>query len=210
LELTILKTSQNGRNLYTDGSDNLFLDCMLCNSKLPIQFFSTGSGVLGRKGRCRKCLQGTRKSDFSKIKTNKETERFKSKMKKHRRKARLLGLPSTLSSKQAYAILEKYNFKCALTGIPFPNIDHIIPTAIGGGTIIENILPLASHVNSYKRDLNIFEWAIEYYERLGFTLERFYEVMTEVACREGMTLEEYREYVNWCFDNTDELITATV
>jgi transposase-like protein len=75
------------------------------------------------------------------------------------------------------------------------------------GTTYENIIPLASTLNSSKQAYNIFDWAETNHNRLGFTLERFYKVMTEVAKRNGMTLEAYIDYYNWCFANPKEIPT---
>ncbi|MEM5603438.1 hypothetical protein AAHB61_30020 [Bacillus cereus] len=67
------------------------------------------------------------------------------------------------------------------------------------------MLPISDKLNSSKSDRNIFEWAVESHEYNEFTLERFYQVMTEVAERHKMTLEDYEDYVNRCFENPKDL-----
>lgn len=119
----------------------------------------------------------------------------------HLRLARERSLPHTLTEEQLLKILNNYNGKCCFSG-ETAHIDHIIPLAVGhGGTTYENILPLSQVLNGSKQDKNIFEWFELVHEHYNITLERFNEVMTEVASRNGMTLNEYREYVNWCFEN---------
>lgn len=117
------------------------------------------------------------------------------------RLARHKALPDTLTEQQLLEILERYNNKCCLTGEK-AHLDHVIPLFIGhGGTIYENILPLSPVLNGSKQDKNIFEWAEMVHKVFGFTMERFTEVMCEIAERNDMTLDEYREYYYWCFDN---------
>lgn len=100
-------------------------------------------------------------------------------------------------------VLKIYDYKCALSGsITDIEIDHVIPLATGhASNTFENIIPLSKNLNASKGDRNIFEWAIETHKRFNFDLSYFYEVMTEIASRVEMTLDEYREYVYWCFNN---------
>ncbi|MEJ9230286.1 helix-turn-helix domain-containing protein [Peribacillus butanolivorans] len=118
-----------------------------------------------------------------------------------KRLARQKALPDTLTEEQLIKILDYYNYKCSLTGEE-AHLDHVIPLFIGhGGTTYGNILPLSPVLNGSKQDKNIFEWASLVYKEYGFTLEKFNEVMTEVADRNDMTLHEYKKFYNWCFEN---------
>ncbi|MDQ0976638.1 hypothetical protein QFZ31_006690 [Neobacillus niacini] len=122
-----------------------------------------------------------------------------------RRRARKNSLPATLTMEEGLSL----GNECVLTGSTSINLDHVIPLYTGyGGTIYENMIPLDAKLNSSKNNKNVFEWAIANHQRLNFTLDRFYEVMTEVADRNNMTLGEYREYVYWCFENKRELATV--
>ncbi|HHT7190020.1 TPA: helix-turn-helix domain-containing protein [Bacillus cereus] len=106
-------------------------------------------------------------------------------------------------------VMKTYNHRCCLTGTNEKlTLDHVIPLATGhGGTTYTNMLPLSLSLNSSKQARNIFQWAELNHSRLGFTMERFNEVMTEVATRNEMTLEDYKEYYFWCFDNPKEIPT---
>lgn len=128
------------------------------------------------------------------VKANPDRKRLSGQL----RRARKLLLPDTLTYEQTLLLGDT----CVLTGADLTHLDHVIPVSIGhGGTTYENMIPLSAELNLSKNASNVFEWAHFNYERLGFTLERFYEVMTEVADRNDMTLEEYRDYVYWCHAN---------
>lgn len=130
----------------------------------------------------------------------------KIRLKTQRYRARKKELADTLTSEQVLLL----GHHCVLTGDTNDiQLDHVIPLATGhGGTSYENIIPLSAELNQSKRDSNIFEWALNNHERFNFTVELFNEVMTEVATRNDMTLEEYEMYVYWCFENKRELATV--
>lgn len=123
---------------------------------------------------------------------------------KQRRRARKRALPDTLTLDQ----LNQLGSTCVLTGQETVHLDHVIPLSIGhGGTTYENMIPLSAELNISKRNSNVFEWAEQNHTRLGFSMDRFKQVMTDVASRNGMTLGEYRDYVYWCFDNPIDFIS---
>ncbi|MGG3193930.1 hypothetical protein [Priestia aryabhattai] len=123
-----------------------------------------------------------------------------------KRLARYKSLPNSLKEEQLETILNIYEHKCCLTEVNDYTLDHVIPLNVGhGGTTFENIIPLSRVLNGSKQDKNIFEWAESVYKLYGFTLERFNEVITEVARRNNMTFDEYRDYVYWCFKNKRSL-----
>jgi len=67
------------------------------------------------------------------------------------RRARLRGLPSTLTAEQWEAIKAIYHYRCAYCGKKKPlTQDHIIPAAHGGGYTIQNIIPACQSCNSQK------------------------------------------------------------
>ncbi|PGZ62151.1 hypothetical protein COE58_10440 [Bacillus cereus] len=127
----------------------------------------------------------------------------KYKLLSQRRLARQKMLPDTLTEEQLITVMEKYNGSCCLTGNKEDvTIDHVVPLFTGhGGTIYENVLPLTRKLNSSKQEKNIFEWAELLHEYYGFTMDRFYEVIREVAERNNMTIEEYKTYYYSCFEN---------
>ncbi|MGH0601596.1 hypothetical protein [Bacillus mycoides] len=117
-----------------------------------------------------------------------------------KRRAKIRLLPYDLTTEQRDQLLAA---GCCLTGDKENiHLDHVIPLAIGhGGTTLSNMIALRGGLNNSKQARNIFKWAETNHERLGFTMERFNEVMTEVAERNSMSLVDYRKYVFWCFDN---------
>lgn len=120
------------------------------------------------------------------------------------RRARKQSLPYTLSEKEFVEILDKFSNKCALCDDDAEAMDHFIPLAIGhGGTIKENIIPLCAKMNSSKHSRNPFEWAdaILTNEHKG----KFNEVIKYLADLNGLTVEEYREFVFWCFENPRDI-----
>jgi len=106
-------------------------------------------------------------------------------------------LPNTLSEEQR---------KTLPTYTIFQDIqeDHFIPVNTGhGGTTYENICLLSERWNRSKNGFNPFEWA-----RYFLTEEErvvFYEIATDLANRNGLTLKLYKEFVNWCFENKRSL-----
>lgn len=116
------------------------------------------------------------------------------------RKARKEALPNSLTKDELTTILNKYNYGCCLTDDVDIHLDHVLPLASGyGGTTYENILPLSAKLNTSKQARNVFEWAEEKHEELGFTMETFYTVISELAQRNNMSLDTYVEYYNKCY-----------
>lgn len=121
-----------------------------------------------------------------------------------KRRARIRRLPYDLTTEQSEELLVG---GCRLTGDKDNiHLDHIIPLNTGhGGTTYGNMMAIRGDLNNSKVDHNIFEWAKVKYKQFNFTMEWFNEIMTDVAKRNSMTLDEYRDYVYWCFDNPLEV-----
>ncbi|MED3982197.1 helix-turn-helix domain-containing protein [Priestia megaterium] len=126
----------------------------------------------------------------------------------HVYRARKRNMLYDFDEKDYEELMTLYSGGCCLTGDTEIDLDHVIPLAVGhGGTTFGNMIPLSSKLNSSKQAYNIFEWAEFNYERLGFDIKRFNVVMAEIAGRNDMTLEEYREYYYWCFEHPREIPT---
>ncbi|MDA1526343.1 hypothetical protein PDJ99_24730 [Bacillus cereus] len=231
MELTIYKVAFRGRKGYKDEDGNIYVECTICKKpKLLDNFYIAKGYFLNANSECKECDPIKQKKYYEENKEERNAyktkwarenrnsryescakwireNRDKARNYTRNRRAKKRALPDTLTHEENNEILKRYNFSCALTGeVDKLNLDHIIPLNIGhGGTTYENMLPLSDKLNSSKSDRNIFEWAVENHEYNGFTLERFYQVMTEVAERHKMPLEDYEEYVNWCFDNPNDL-----
>jgi flagellar biosynthesis GTPase FlhF len=130
----------------------------------------------------------------------------------HRRRARKKALPDTLSPDQTVEILNSFGNGCALTGSSDIHLDHVIPLSIGhGGTTYGNMIPLRSDLNISKHDRNIFEWFDANRQRFNLEQERFDRLIEWLGKANGMTVEEYRDYVYECHANpnviSDEIDT---
>lgn len=125
----------------------------------------------------------------------------------HTRRARKQHLPDTLTENQRNQTMAHFNIGCALTGeTESYHMDHVIPLSIGhGGTTFENMIPLRDNLNISKGNRNLFEWfrgSKEFYE---LSQTKFDELIEYLADINGMSTDEYEEYVYWCHDNPQEL-----
>lgn len=119
-----------------------------------------------------------------------------------RRRARKRILPDTLTPEQVEAT-EQYFDGCALTQSTESNqLEHFIPLSIGhGGTTAGNCYPMTSTLNYSKNARNPFEWFEECKDIYELDRNRFDNLVEYLAIQNGMTVEEYRDFVYWCFDN---------
>ena len=96
---------------------------------------------------------------------------------KHRRKARKLNLPHSLSVEQWNDIKSHFDNSCSYCGLAEVehvkefnqtlHQEHFIPLSKGGEYTHNNIIPACARCNSSKRDRDFFEWypSYEYYSR---------------------------------------------
>jgi hypothetical protein len=121
-------------------------------------------------------------------------------VKSHRRRARKLSLPSEWSVDDQRQTLEVFG-GCALTGDKDIQWDHVIPIASEhGGTIPANMIPLRKDLNASKSSRNVFEWFEADCDRFNLDPEKFNQMVLYLAGLNGMTTEEYRNYVYKCFE----------
>lgn len=119
-----------------------------------------------------------------------------------RRRARKKSLVSELTALDLKEILSRFDNKCMISLETAEHIDHFIPVSIGhGGTYYGNLIPLKATLNLSKNGRNPFLWAgtlsQEQRENFSFVIEYLSEL-------NGLTVEEYREFVFWCFENKRE------
>jgi hypothetical protein len=120
-----------------------------------------------------------------------------------RRLARKRALPDNLTEQNYVKTLFYFGYACALTG-ETENLEkeHAIPLSIGhGGTTFENCYPMANGLNQSKGNKNIFEWFEANRQRFNLSQERFDRLIEWLGKANGMTVEEYRDYVYWCHAN---------
>lgn len=120
----------------------------------------------------------------------------------HRRRARKLLLPDEISGEQLNETLENFNGGCALTGdTSVFHWDHVIPLATETvGTVYGNMVPLRADLNMSKGSLNIFDWFTSNKERFSLSQNNFDRLIDWLAKVNGMTIDEYRDFVYECHE----------
>jgi hypothetical protein len=127
-----------------------------------------------------------------------------------RRRARKAELPNTLTTEEYEKTLTYFDNTCALTGrTDNIEMEHAIPISIGhGGTTFGNCYPMVSGLNQSKHFHNIFEWFDANQQRFNLEQERFDRLIEWLGNANGMTVEEYRDYVYECHADPNEIIDA--
>jgi hypothetical protein len=126
----------------------------------------------------------------------------------HRYRARKRLLPNTLTEEQMSNVINFFG-GCALTYSKEIHWDHVVPLATGhGGTILGNMIPLRMDLNASKQESNIFEWFEANRQRFNLEQERFDRLIEWLGKANGMTVEEYRDYVYECHANPNEINDA--
>lgn len=108
-------------------------------------------------------------------------------------------LPGDYIKEDWVKVREAFNWKCALTNkIASVTMDHFIPVTTGhGGTFEGNMIPITKSLNSSKNARNPFSWnCIE-----GYDKELFNKAVKYMARLNHLSVEEYKNFVHWCFDN---------
>lgn len=120
-----------------------------------------------------------------------------------RRRALQKLLPNDLTNAEYQSTLKFFGNACALSGeTENLHADHVIPISIGhGGTTVSNMVPLSSDLNFSKNNRNVFEWFKDNKEPLNLSQDKFDSMIRYIAELNGKTVEEYRSYVCWCFEN---------
>lgn len=92
---------------------------------------------------------------------------------------------------------------CALTGTTDNiHVDHVIPLSWRhGGTVRENMVPLSGTLNRSKKDKHLFHWFDSVKERYDLSQDRFDAMVAHLAELNNLTVDEYREYYDWCHEN---------
>jgi hypothetical protein len=122
-----------------------------------------------------------------------------------RRRARKAFLLDDFTAEQMAETFEYFG-GCVLTGSTSDiHWDHAIPLTTGiGGTTNGNMIPLRRNLNISKNNRNIFEWFEANRQRFNLEQERFDRLIDWLGKANGMTVEEYRDYVYECHANPRE------
>jgi hypothetical protein len=126
-----------------------------------------------------------------------------------RRLARKRYLPDDFTAEQLSQVINVFNGGCALTGERVFHWDHVVPLSVGhGGTTYGNMIPLRGDLNISKSNRNIFEWFEANRQLFKLEQERFNRLIEWLGKANGMTVEEYRDYVYECHANPNEINDA--
>lgn len=192
---------------------------------------SKRKGIGGRYSNCSECEKQYRqelmKDDERKLRTfrvrrkyesnyqdrrrelyyiNIEKERERSKVKDANRFALHTKLRNDLTTTQYDEVLKHFDKGCALTGIRENiTLDHFIPLWTGhGGTYVGNVYPLKDSLNYSKQRANPFEWAERMCNEGDFKEGNFVAVVKHLAKENRMSVDDFRSFVDWCFENRRE------
>lgn len=117
-----------------------------------------------------------------------------------KRNRKIAAMVNDFTDEQREQVRYKFGNKCALTGKEVPlEFDHVIPVDWErGGTTVGNMLPIWQRINSSKSNRNIFEWYEQNGDRFEVKPELFRRAIEYLADLNGMTYEQYRDYVYEC------------
>ena len=94
------------------------------------------------------------------VEAHRERARELDSLGQERRRARLAGLPATLTAAEWSEIVEEFGRRCAYCGAELAKLikEHIVPVSRGGGTTRQNIVPSCTSCNSSKGTKLVSEW----------------------------------------------------
>lgn len=194
---------------------SLFKKCNMCLQHLSLEKFGRkAKGYLGVKARCKECLNKQQKKFYSESseyrKYQKEyTNEWRNNNKKRaseiamknkiarkgqkiRRRTLKSYLPNDLTAKDLSSLLDGYSDNY--------HIDHFLPLSIGhGGTYLGNLIVVPQNWNVTKSAKNPFEWCNEYLNDQDKDV--YMSKVLDLATLNNMTLDEFKEFTYWCFDN---------
>lgn len=210
-----------------NGIETHIKECSKCKENKPLEsFYKDKQRVTGYALRCKECEKAVAKTSREKN-AEKHADRYRKwasentehlrgyqrdkrranplqeSIYKQKRRAKMRNVEATLTQEQVTEILEKFNNKCALTDSTDVSLDHFIPIASGFGAHASyNIIPLDKKLNTSKNDFNPFEWFAKNKKRFSLEQSRFDSVIEYLSEVNGMSVEDYTDYVNGCFEYT--------
>lgn len=120
-----------------------------------------------------------------------------------RRRTRKKYLPESWESGDILLLESLFGGKCAVkVHESGDHADHFIALRTGhGGTYNGNMIPLCPDLNHSKSFLNPFTWFQSNKQQMALPEERWSEIISYLANQNGLTPDEFREYVDWCYAN---------
>jgi len=202
----------------------IFTKCTVCNELKNLDdFYADSNGFMGVRNTCKLCHDATtllyRKKNAEKVrainrewarnnldkiyemsrtwrKNNPDKYKRLIKARSHKKEAMKRLLVCTFGTDDLDTLLCDFGYKCSLTLSEDIQLDHFIPLSWGhGGTYKENLHPLDSNLNLSKSNKNPFEWIKEHPE---IPRKRFDNLVRHFARANGLTPEDFRDFVYWC------------
>lgn len=178
------------------GTEVKYKQCSRCGELKPLSCYALQkNGHDGRRPHCKSC-QAVENAKWQK------NNPLAVKVLSHRHRTKRLSLPSDFTTDDAESTFLYFGNMCALTGEECRiDWDHVIPVSTGcGGTTKSNMLPISSILNQSKNGRNIFEWFDDVKDKYDLNVDMFRKAMQYISELNEMTVDEYRDYVDECFD----------
>lgn len=117
--------------------------------------------------------------------------------------SRDMNLSVNITEDDYFGIVDYFKDRCALTNDKYYITEHFIPVSWGhGGTYVGNIYPLRENLNLSKSNKNPFNWYSRKKNEINNLEERKWNKLIKyLADHNGLTVAEFKIYVNWCEKN---------
>jgi hypothetical protein len=171
--------------------------CSKCGYFLIVEDYNRDTQrANGLQRYCRACSNGYGRDDYE---VNKDTYYDRN----NKRAELIKALPNTLTALEYAKTLEYFNYRCALTGeIKNVSQEHFIAVVTGhAGTTAANIIPLRQDLNASKHAVEPFYWFELAEDDHGLDVDKWNEILGYLAHMNGLSIEEYVEFVKWCYRN---------
>jgi hypothetical protein len=175
----------------------IFLRCVLCTEYHSLEnFYPRRATFMGLDNRCNSCMKKI-KADW--VRNNPEVLKVYA----HNRRALENYLPGSFNQEDFHYLKAYFSNSCALTKITNDiDVDHFIPLSWGhGGSYYENMYPLNASLNRSKSDANPFDWFESAKEERGISTDAWNDLIRYLSSINGLTTDEYKAFVNWCYEN---------
>jgi len=182
---------------FTRVIDNFYVKCTKCKEVDGLNnWYEDSSKGWGLYYECKNC-RGVINTDYFDRNPDKVFAG------NNRRREMSDSLPGDYVEWDWVSVMGEYDWRCSLSGvIADVTVDHFIPINSGhGGTYVGNLIPLSRSLNCSKKARNPFKWFETYLVSDKVCSENWQHVVSYLARENGLTTQEYRLFVDWCFDN---------
>lgn len=165
-------------------ADSIVYQCSDCGDLVPISNFAQNKGKpYSIESKCKLCFYSSKNIDCMTVN-------------RHKRRAKEKYLPCNLT-KTEYT----YN-QCFLTNRDETSLEHALPISLGhGGTTRGNCYPMRLDLNISKNDKHLFLWFKANRQRFKLSQSKFDRLIEWLASANALSVQEYREFYDWCFAN---------